>query len=307
MKRTSLLAGFAIALAAVGLIAAANDRYINGTAIPREKVLVYTTGSQAITAGAVSATTVTASSNVSVAGTLAVTGALSTAAGLTYSTTETVGLSAAVAATGTSKTDCTALTASLNVVTSATALQGVCLLTAAAGLHQKVVNETAVSIYVYPLDAGNDTLQVDNFSALAADAPWVVGPLGSIDCYAYTTTAWQCKSTWGAQAAVAATGSSQATGTALTSVNMNSEVTVTAANGAKAITLMTGTDPGCVKINSQVFGATAPSGILNFLLVYGNNSDNDTINGASADAVYNHPAGSSLKYCTTDGVAWVTY
>ncbi len=141
-------------------------------------------------------------------------------------------LAAATAAAGTSKTDATALTKEYTTITG-TALQGVSLLTAAIGLHQFVYNDSAVSLIVYPLDAGNDTLAVDNFAALTADVGWVVGPLGSLDCTAYTTTAWFCKSTFGARASVAATGSSQATGTALTSVNLNSEVEVTAADGSK--------------------------------------------------------------------------
>jgi hypothetical protein len=208
-------------------------------------------------------------------------------------------LAPAVSAAGSAKTDCTALTAENNIVTSATALQGVCLLTAAAGQHQRVINETAVSIMVYPLDAGNDTLQVDNFSALAADAGWVVGPLGSLDCTAYTTTAWACNSTLGARASVAAAGTNQATGTALTSVNLNSEVEVTAADGTKAITLPTGALPGCVNIFS--------SAVTQALNVFGHNSDNDTIAGAAADAVFVQTARTRVKYCTVDGIAWLTY
>jgi hypothetical protein len=213
----------------------------------------------------------------------------------------TVSLSAAVSAAGSSKTDATAITKELNVVTSATALQGVTLLAAAAGTRQKVVNETAVSIIVYPLDASNDTLQVDNFSALATDAGWLVPPLGSLDCTPYTTTAIACTSTQGARATVAGAGTNQATGTALTSVNINSAVTVTGSNGTVAITLPTGSQPGCITIMSEVTGAS------NTLLVFGHNSDDDTINGAAADAVYTQMAGTSLKYCTVNGVAWLTY
>lgn len=207
-------------------------------------------------------------------------------------------ITAAVAATGSSKTDCTALTTEFNTVTGGTALMGVCLLTAAPGVHQKIVNETAVSIVAYPLDAGNDTLQVDNFSALAADAGWVIGPLGSLDCTAYSTTAWTCTSTFGAHASVAAAGDTIADCTALTSVNLNSEVTVTGADGTKAICLPTGSYPGCIRIMS--------SAVTSALDVFGNNSDNDTIAGAAADAVFVQTARTSLKYCTADGVAWLT-
>jgi hypothetical protein len=165
----------------------------------------------------------------------------------------------------------------------------------------KVVNETAVSIIAYPLDAGDDTLQVDHFPAMATDAGWVVPPLGTLDCTPYTTTAWACTSTTGARATVAGAGTNQATGTALTSVNLNSLVTVTGANGTVAITLPTGSNLGCIQIMTEVTSAA------NTLLVFGHNSDNDTINGAAADAVYTQMAGTSLKYCTADGVAWLTY
>ncbi len=82
MKRNS----FAIAVA-VCLIACTGgaNRFINGTEIPHEKTLVYTTGSQSITAGAVTATSITNSGNTAVAGTLAVTGASTFVGAATFS------------------------------------------------------------------------------------------------------------------------------------------------------------------------------------------------------------------------------
>ncbi len=207
-------------------------------------------------------------------------------------------VAAATAAAGSSKTDATALTKEFTTITG-TALQGVSLLAAQVGLHQVVYNDSAVTLVVYPLDASNDTLAVDNFSALAADAGWPVGPLGSLDCTAYTTTAWRCTSGWGAKATVAAAGDTIADGTALTSVNMNSEVTVTGADDTKAITLPTGSLPGCIRIMTSASAKT--------LDVFGNNSDNDTIAGGAADAVFVMAARTSIKFCTANGVDWLTY
>lgn len=240
----------------------------------------------------------TVTGNAGITGTLAVTGASTFVGTVTQTVPPILSLSAAVAATGSSKTDCTALTKEYNTMTG-TALQGVCLLTAAAGQHQFVYNDSAVSLIVYPLDAGNDTLAVDNFSALAADAGWTVGPLGSLDCTSYTTTAWFCRSSFGARATVAAAGTNQSNGTALTSVNLNSEVTVTGADATVGITLMTGAAPGCVSIFS--------SAITSALKVYGHNSDDDTIAGGAGDAVFVQTARTRVKYCTVNGVDWLTY
>jgi len=236
---------------------------------------------------------------LNVGGALGVTGNTTLNGALTVGTTVSLSMTAAVTAAGSSKTDCTALTRENNIVTTATALQGVCLLTAAAGIHQRVVNQTAVSFVVYPLDAGDDTLQVDNFAALAADAGWVVAPRATLDCTAYTGTAWACLSTPGGQATVAAAGTTQATSTALASVNMNAEVVVTGANGTAGITLLTGALPGCISVYS--------SAITSALNVFGHNSDDDTIAGAAADAVFVQTARTRVKYCTVNGVAWLTY
>ena len=67
---------------------------------------------------------------------------------LTGSLTKSV--AGTVAAAGTTQGDATALTKTLNMITSATANQGVKLPTAAAGLTIKIINTTAVTIVVYP-------------------------------------------------------------------------------------------------------------------------------------------------------------
>ncbi len=103
----------------------------------------------------------------------------------------------------------------------------------------------------------------------------------------------------GTRSTVAAAGSNQGTATAISAGSV--WVTVTASDGAKGVTLPTGGTATCVQVMSQTTGAS------NTLLVYGHNSDNDTINGGSIDAAYTQMAGTSLVYCTSDGVAWFTY
>ncbi len=294
MKRFNLFAllvGLFVVLPALANAAGAS-RYVNGTEIKQGVVLVNTTDAQTI------------SGAVTLSSTLAVTGATTHTGAVTFTAPSLVGVGGAVAATGSSKTDCTALTKEYNTITG-TALQGVCLLTAATGLHQVVYNDSAVTLIVYPLDAGNDTLAVNDLAALTADVGYAVGPLGTLDCTAYTTTAWHCVYTMGARGTVAATGSLISDGTALTSAAMGSFVAVTAANATKAITLPTGGSattyvPGCIQIQSTVNTNTA------YLPVFGNNSDDDTINGGSADAVYAMGAGASVRFCSIDGVAWLT-
>lgn len=95
----------------------------------------------------------------------------------------------------------------------------------------------------------------------------------------------------------AAAGTNQATGTALTAGS--DFYTITGANGTTAITLTQGGAGTCIRIMNQVAASA--------LNVFGHNSDNDTINGAAADAVYAQAGGTSLVYCTADGTAWFTY
>lgn len=298
MNRFRMLTGFAIAMLAVFLGAAANDRVINGTAIPREKTLVYTSGSQAVTLGALTGTSATLSSTLAVTGTSTFTGAV------TFTAPSVIGVGAAVAATGTTKTDCTALTKEYNTATG-TALQGVCLLTAAVGQHQVVYNDSAVALIVYPLDAGDDTLAVDDLAALSADTGIAIGPLSTLDCTAYTTTKWHCLYKPGARSTVVAAGTNQASCTQLASATMGSFVAVTIADATKAVCLPTGGSastyiPAPIRIQSTVNTNTA------YLPVFGSASDDDTINGGAGDAVYTMGAGASVTFTTIDGVAWLT-
>ena len=71
-------------------------------------------------------------------------------ADLTLTGSLTKSVAGTVTAAGTTQGDATALTKTVNMITSATANQGVKLPTAAAGLTIKIINTTAVTIVVYP-------------------------------------------------------------------------------------------------------------------------------------------------------------
>lgn len=71
-------------------------------------------------------------------------------ADLTLTGSLTPSVAGTVSAAGTTQGDATALTKTTNIVTSATASQGVKLPAVVAGLSIKVVNTTAVTIVVYP-------------------------------------------------------------------------------------------------------------------------------------------------------------
>ncbi len=148
-------------------------------------------------------------------------------------------------------------------------------------------------------------MAVDDLAALTADVGFAMGPMSMIDCVAYSTTAWHCDYKPGSRSTVAAAGTNQATGTALASATIGSFVAVTAADATTAVTLPTGGSattyiPACVTIQSTVNTNTA------YLPVFGSNSDNDTINGGAADAVFTMGAGATVRFCTIDGVAWLT-
>jgi len=66
-----------------------------------------------------------------------------------------VGVSASVSTNGTDQASATLLTSTFNVVTTATASQGVKLPTASAGLYITVKNDTSVNIKLYPSSGGS--------------------------------------------------------------------------------------------------------------------------------------------------------
>lgn len=122
------------------------------------------------------------------------------------------------------------------------------------------------------------------------------GPLG-----------WRCASTspviWisilGAtlSSPTAATGSTQANATQLTTAY--DSWNVTGADGAKGAALPTGPTGHCIRVMNAAHST---------LKIYPNNADNDTINGAAADAAWLHEPGVSLRYCLpSDATNWYTY
>lgn len=100
----------------------------------------------------------------------------------------------------------------------------------------------------------------------------------------------------GITATAAAAGANQAAATALTAGSDFYQVT--GGSGTNGVTLTQGGAGSCLRIMNASSSA---------VLVYGHNSDNDTINGGAADAAFTHPANASLTYCTSDGTAWLTY
>jgi len=106
-----------------------------------------------VSLGTISGTTVSVTS-------VATTGALSVGGSSTLST------SATVTAAGSDLAGATALTKSYNIVTTATANQGVSLPDCAAGLEAFILNDTAVNLKVYPVsgetvDSGGSGVAVD--------------------------------------------------------------------------------------------------------------------------------------------------
>lgn len=92
-------------------------------------------------------------------------------------------VAAAVTAAGTTQGDATTLTKTVNIVTTASAAQGVKLPSAAAGLNIKVVNTTAVTIVVYP----NTSDVIDGGTV---NAGVNLAPYSSVELVAQDTQDW---------------------------------------------------------------------------------------------------------------------
>ena len=88
-----------------------------------------------------------------------------------------------VTAAGTTQGDATTLSKTVNIVTTASAGQGVKLPTAAAGLNIKVVNTTAVTIVVYP----NTSDVIDGGTV---NAGVNLAPYSSVELVAQDTQDW---------------------------------------------------------------------------------------------------------------------
>jgi len=102
--------------------------------------------------------TVATDGGVATAGDLSVTGATTLSGDLKY------GVTAAITAAGSTQGDATALSETINVVTTASAAQGVKLKDAVAGLKVEIYNATAADIKVYP----NTSDSIDGGTANAA-------------------------------------------------------------------------------------------------------------------------------------------
>jgi len=102
--------------------------------------------------------TVATSGNIATAGDLSVTGTTTLSGDLKY------GITAAITAAGSDQGTATAITETINVVTTATAGQGVKLKAAVAGLRVEIYNTTSADIKVYP----NTSDSIDGGSANAA-------------------------------------------------------------------------------------------------------------------------------------------
>ncbi len=107
-----------------------------------------------------------------------------------------------------------------------------------------------------------------------------------------------------ARSSAAAAGGSQATATALSTAY--DSYSISGNDNSTGVTLPTGSSADCMQIMARVIPDIL-GGADNALLVFGHNSDNDTINGQAADTAYFQAGGTSVTYCTTDGVAWFSY
>tara|TARA_B100000085_G_scaffold120688_1_gene110006 strand:+ start:3154 stop:3684 length:531 start_codon:yes stop_codon:yes gene_type:complete len=101
-----------------------------------------------------------------IAGTTVSVTSVTTTAGLTVGGSSTLSTSATVTAAGSDQSGATALTKSYNIVTTATADQGVVLPDCVVGLEAFLLNDTAVNVKIYPasgesIDGGSANAAVD--------------------------------------------------------------------------------------------------------------------------------------------------
>lgn len=102
---------------------------------------------------------------------------------LTVTGSSTFSVGGSITAAGTTQGDATAITSTYNVVTTATANQGVVLPTATTGLVVKIVNDTSVTIKVYP----GTSDQIDSGAANAARS---LGPGMTMELIAVSGSKW---------------------------------------------------------------------------------------------------------------------
>lgn len=96
----------------------------------------------------------------------------------------TFSTSAAVTAAGTTQGDATVLTNTYNIVTTATADQGVVLPDAVIGKATKVINATSVTIKVYPASS-------EEIDSLGVNAAKSLAPGASLDLVCASGALWK--------------------------------------------------------------------------------------------------------------------
>jgi hypothetical protein len=103
---------------------------------------------------------------------------------MTLTGESTFSTEAAVTAAGTTQGDATALTNSYNIVTTATADQGVVLPDATTGKAAKVINATSVNIKVYPASS-------EAIDSLGSNVAKNLAPGASLDLVCSSGTLWK--------------------------------------------------------------------------------------------------------------------
>jgi cytoskeletal protein CcmA (bactofilin family) len=122
--------------------------------------------------------TVGTDGDITTAGDLSVTGTTTLSGDLKY------GITASITAAGSTQGDATSLTETVNVVTTASANQGVKLKSAVAGLKVEIYNNTSANIKVYP----NTSDTIDGGSANAAKT---LGARSSMILVCSNSTDWE--------------------------------------------------------------------------------------------------------------------
>ena len=103
---------------------------------------------------------------------------------MTLTGESTFSTAAAVTAAGTTQGDATALTNSYNIVTTATADQGVVLPDAATGKSVKVINATSANIKVYPASS-------EAIDSLGTNVAKNLAPGASLDLVCASGSLWK--------------------------------------------------------------------------------------------------------------------
>jgi hypothetical protein len=102
---------------------------------------------------------------------------------LTVTGSSSFSVGGSVSAAGTTQGDATSLTSTYNVVTAATANQGVVLPSAVTGLVVKIVNDTSVNINVYPATS-------DQIDANGSNVAKSLGPGMTMELIAVSGSKW---------------------------------------------------------------------------------------------------------------------